>query len=459
MQDFGGTSSRVRISDALASRDQEREKQKADLRAQKLNSLLLSLQHDRLARDEDYEVGPDDDLEIGVFALEQPRVRSVLERTVNADGLVMLPLVGDLPVAGHTTREIVKIISAAYEGKYLKDPQVTVAVKVYRSAPVVVTGAVQKPGVYYLRRNTSTVLEMLSEASGLAQEAGDELLIVRSITASPPDAATATEDPPAAAVPPAPPIEPEPAATTETAQAAAVDPAPPAEPEAMTPAPPAEEDTAAEPPPARKRSRWFWWRRKPTPATAAPSNEVPLEVAPAVAAPINEVPPDVAPAVAAATTLAETEPEDRNDVGRLDMVTVDLRRLLDAGDVLENATVLGGDVISVPPRKKRLVYVLGFVQKPGALEIPRGESVQALQAVAMAGGLSTAARAQNSTLITEKDGIRKNMPVDLTGMKRGSIPPVYLSPGDILIVGSSRLAKLAQFIQFSVGSSISPSVP
>jgi protein involved in polysaccharide export with SLBB domain len=110
----------------------------------------------------------------------------------------------------------------------------------------------------------------------------------------------------------------------------------------------------------------------------------------------------------------------------------------------------------VPPRKKQLVYVLGYVQRPGALEIPHGERMEALQAVAMAGGLSSAARAQNSTLITEQDGERKNIRVDLTSIKLGKSPPVTLAPGDILIVGSSAFAKLAQFIQFSVGSSYSP---
>ena len=51
-----------------------------------------------------------------------------------------------------------------------------------------------------------------------------------------------------------------------------------------------------------------------------------------------------------------------------------------------------GDVLSVPPRKKEFVYVLGYVRSSGVIEIPKDTSLSALQSISMAGGFSALAR-------------------------------------------------------------------
>ena len=91
-----------------------------------------------------------------------------------------------------------------------------------------------------------------------------------------------------------------------------------------------------------------------------------------------------------------------------------------------------------------------------AVRPSRPEDEDQLQALIDGAPQDVVLVAQNSTLITEKDGLRRTVPVDLTSMKRGKAPPAYLKPGDILIVGSSSLAKFAEFIKLSAGASYSP---
>ena len=206
-QDFGNIS--ASITDMVDSgkpyveRDDE---EIARLRTQRLGELLTAWEKRRSSADRDYLVGTDDVLEIGVLSLDTPGEITVLTRAVRHDGMVSLPLIGDMEVAGVSPRQLEDVIVNAYKGRYIKDPGVTVKVSEYRSAPVVVTGAVSHPGIYYLRHNNSTVLEVLGDADGVSPAAGDELIIVRNPRQ---EAGAATNRPPEQA------DEPEPEETPE----------------------------------------------------------------------------------------------------------------------------------------------------------------------------------------------------------------------------------------------------
>lgn len=119
-------------------------------------------------------IGPDDLLEITVF--EAPE----LDRTVrvSANGEIALQLAGAVKAAGLTPRELESVLEELLRRTYMKDPHVGVFVRELESHPVSVVGAVKKPGVYQIR-GTKTVLELLSMSEGLADDAGDTLLVVR----------------------------------------------------------------------------------------------------------------------------------------------------------------------------------------------------------------------------------------------------------------------------------------
>jgi len=122
----------------------------------------------------EYRIGPGDLLQIAVFQVEE------LNRTVRVrpDGAISLPLLGHIQVAGVSGRELEDELAARLGEDYLQDPQVSVFVEEHRSHPVAVLGQVNDPGIYYLRQNRG-LLEVLSEAGGLTEEAGNSVHLRR----------------------------------------------------------------------------------------------------------------------------------------------------------------------------------------------------------------------------------------------------------------------------------------
>jgi polysaccharide export outer membrane protein len=123
---------------------------------------------------DDYRIGAEDLLEISVF--EAPE----LDRTVrvSANGQITLPLLGSSQVVGLTSRELEVVIQELLQRSYMKDPHVSVFVKDMQSHPVSVFGAVKKPGVFQIR-GSKRLIEVLSMAEGLSDDAGDTVVVMR----------------------------------------------------------------------------------------------------------------------------------------------------------------------------------------------------------------------------------------------------------------------------------------
>jgi polysaccharide biosynthesis/export protein len=122
----------------------------------------------------DYQIGPEDLLEISV--LEAPDLNRTVR--VSDDGTISLALLGSIPAAGLSARELQADLEDRLRHTYMKDPQVSVFVQEMRSHPVSVFGAVEKPGVYQIRY-AKTLVEVLSMAQGLADDAGDTVIVMR----------------------------------------------------------------------------------------------------------------------------------------------------------------------------------------------------------------------------------------------------------------------------------------
>jgi polysaccharide export outer membrane protein len=80
-----------------------------------------------------------------------------------------------------TPRQLELILQESLRRTYMKDPHVGVFVRELQSHPVSVVGAVKRPGVFQIR-GTKTVLELLSMAEGLADDAGDTVVVMRGAT-------------------------------------------------------------------------------------------------------------------------------------------------------------------------------------------------------------------------------------------------------------------------------------
>ncbi|MEW6442679.1 MAG: polysaccharide biosynthesis/export family protein [bacterium] len=131
---------------------------------------------------EDYRVGPEDVLEISIFEWELREETKSVEIRVSESGLISLPVIGEMNVKDLTVDEIkAQIEKRLRDWQIIPNPRVSVVVQQFRSKRVAVVGAVSDPGTYTLRRNVTTLLDILSLAGGPDDRAGQVAYVIRNI--------------------------------------------------------------------------------------------------------------------------------------------------------------------------------------------------------------------------------------------------------------------------------------
>ena len=88
---------------------------------------------------------------------------------IDAHGRINLPLIGEITVGGLTATEAQDVIQRAYrDGRFLRNPQVTVNVEEYAPREVSIQGQIRNPGRYTLPiESTFTVVELVTKAGGI----------------------------------------------------------------------------------------------------------------------------------------------------------------------------------------------------------------------------------------------------------------------------------------------------
>jgi polysaccharide export outer membrane protein len=164
-----------------ASLEQTMSQMQAQTKKQGLQEKLMAQTGQAtLTKYQDYQVGPEDLLEISFLGQDDLN----RELRVNGHGDITVPLVGAVKVGGLSTQKIEeKLVQSFKDGDYIRNPQITVAVKEYRHQRVMVTGAVATPGSYEMI-GPRTLLEMLGKAGGLNEKAGDRVHVIRAQNAS-----------------------------------------------------------------------------------------------------------------------------------------------------------------------------------------------------------------------------------------------------------------------------------
>jgi polysaccharide export outer membrane protein len=145
---------------------------------QQTNDRIKELSASVRPQPHDYAIGSGDVLEIEVFDVKE------LSRDVRVSqtGSIAIPLVPvRLQVAGLTETQTEQKIAEVLEANGLvSHPQVSVNVKERRSKPITVVGAVGHAMVYQAD-GPVTLLEVLAQAGGIAQDAGDTVIITRPV--------------------------------------------------------------------------------------------------------------------------------------------------------------------------------------------------------------------------------------------------------------------------------------
>ena len=133
---------------------------------------LAKYDWDKLSASSAYVIGPEDVLYVEFW--KRPDVSK--EVTVRPDGLIDLPLIGEINAAGLSPDDLKKVVTqkmVAFE----KNPVVTISVKSVQSYRVYVLGKVTKPGLYQPSRKV-TVLQALALAGGPTPFADEDSTVI-----------------------------------------------------------------------------------------------------------------------------------------------------------------------------------------------------------------------------------------------------------------------------------------
>jgi polysaccharide export outer membrane protein len=121
---------------------------------------------------EGYLIGVGDVLHVVVW--KEPDLTQ--NATVRLDGMITLPLLGDVKAAGRAPGELAKSLAAEFE-RLVESPRVTVSISQATSARVYVVGQMVKPGEFALS-GQMTVLQALALAGGFKEFARPESIVI-----------------------------------------------------------------------------------------------------------------------------------------------------------------------------------------------------------------------------------------------------------------------------------------
>ena len=156
---------------------------------QQTNDRIRELSSTARVHPHDYIIGSGDVLDIEVFDVKE----LTREVRVSQTGTIGIPLVPvRLRVAGLTELQTEQKIAEVLEADGLvSHAEVSISVKERHSKPITVVGAVGHSMVYQAD-HPITLLEVLAEAGGISNDAGDTVIITRTV---PPPAPDSSEPP------------------------------------------------------------------------------------------------------------------------------------------------------------------------------------------------------------------------------------------------------------------------
>ena len=121
-------------------------------------------------------LGVGDTVHITVFG--QPDLTT--DTRITERGTVQVPLAGEVKVTGMSPAQAAgQVAKSLKDGKFLKEPQVSIALTTVRSRQVSVLGMVTRPGRYPLDTTSPAVQDVIAAAGGIAPGGGDSVTVIR----------------------------------------------------------------------------------------------------------------------------------------------------------------------------------------------------------------------------------------------------------------------------------------
>jgi polysaccharide export outer membrane protein len=123
-------------------------------------------------------LSPNDEIVMTVFQEDDLSTKT----TVDVDGMVMLPLVGEVKVGGMTLAQATARIQQLYDKDYLVNPQVNLIVDKFAERHFAVLGQVQRPGSFDFPQNEPvSLLEAIAMAGGYTRLGAPSKVSVRRV--------------------------------------------------------------------------------------------------------------------------------------------------------------------------------------------------------------------------------------------------------------------------------------
>lgn len=135
--------------------------------------VILGFWTDRGMASEEYHLYPRDIININVWGIDDLKVEGL---EIREDGKIVFPVVGEIQVAGLSSRELMQIIESSLNG-YVNNPIVTVNILKYHTTRIYVMGEVARPGVYDLEKQHH-LMDAIAVAGGYTKEAAKKKIMI-----------------------------------------------------------------------------------------------------------------------------------------------------------------------------------------------------------------------------------------------------------------------------------------
>lgn len=139
-------------------------------------SSLPPLPETRAVTEPNHILAANELIEIKVF--QEPDLN--ITARISADGKILVPLAGEVSVAGRTVQQAAEILRERLEARYLVDPQVTLLIVEDTKRLFTVLGQVQRPGTYRFPGNQPlNLLQVIGIAGGYTRLADTRRITVK----------------------------------------------------------------------------------------------------------------------------------------------------------------------------------------------------------------------------------------------------------------------------------------
>ena len=344
---------------------------------------------------EEYVVGVDDVLHIRVWDhkdLDQ-------EVPVRADGKISFPLAGEVQASGLTVPQLTNLLTTRLS-KSVRNPSVSVIVKEMRSYRVHFVGQVVKPGVYPITAGTP-LLQAVTLAGGPAEGADlSAAYVVRGDKRIPVDLRRLLQEGDLS--------QNVPLQTGDTVVVPKI--------------------AASSNPQDVLERRVYILGKVQKPGVYAIRQEFPILQAIFLAGGLIE---------------PEANLSGVYVIRGKERIAVDLRRLIQKGDLSQNVMIRPEDTIVVPDggTLQSSVFIMGEITKPGSY--PQAEALTLMKLVSLAGGFTKFAAPSRITVIRENGAADGNgtkqkirLSVNFNAIQRNpkDNPDIALEPGDVVVI-------------------------